>query len=181
MPHCSSGRIWSKQGGRSSSRCSMYGKHCRHMAFRTTRRDPGVRRKRTNCWPRMDELGERLGKMNHRLSRARFRKRQGVQPPGRAETMSTNREVKILADANGIAETAAAEFVEAAREAVREKDSFSVALSGGSTPKALYALLTNNPLLQAMVPWKKIQFFFGDESDAREGTGRSEAGASHPW
>jgi 6-phosphogluconolactonase len=77
--------------------------------------------------------------------------------------MSTNREVKILADANGIAETAAAEFVEAAREAIREKDSFSVALSGGSTPKALYGLLTNNPLLQAMVPWKKIQFFFGDE------------------
>jgi len=68
-----------------------------------------------------------------------------------------------LADANAIAQTAAAEFLEAAKEAVREKGSFSVALSGGSTPKALYGLLINNPVLQAMVPWGKIQFFFGDE------------------
>jgi 6-phosphogluconolactonase len=92
-----------------------------------------------------------------------FQKQQGGQPPGCAETMATNREVKILADANGIAQTAAAEFVEAAREAVRAKGSFSVALAGGSTPKALYGLLVSNPLLQTMVPWSKIQFFFGDE------------------
>src|SRR5712692_284449 len=79
------------------------------------------------------------------------------------ETIATNREIRILADANAIAQTAAAEFLEAAREAVREKDSFCVALAGGSTPKALYGLLSNNPLLQAKVPWSKIQFFFGDE------------------
>src|SRR5215469_2420241 len=74
-----------------------------------------------------------------------------------------DREVRILADANAIAQTAAAEFVDAAREAVCAKGSFSVALSGGSTPKALYALLLNNQPLRAMVPWRKIQFFFGDE------------------
>lgn len=77
--------------------------------------------------------------------------------------MTTNREVRILADANAIAQTAAAEFLEAAQEAVREKDSFCVALAGGSTPKALYGLLSNNPLLRAKVPWSKTQFFFGDE------------------
>src|SRR6266446_3819096 len=77
--------------------------------------------------------------------------------------MTNNREVRILADANGIAQTAAAEFLEAAREPVQEKGSFSVALAGGSTPKALYGLLASNPLLQAKVPWSKIQFFFGDE------------------
>jgi 6-phosphogluconolactonase len=79
------------------------------------------------------------------------------------ETATTNREIRILTDANAIAQTAAAEFLEAAKEAVRVKGSFSVALSGGSTPKALYGLLINNPVLQAMVPWGKIQFFFGDE------------------
>src|SRR5580700_7711042 len=79
------------------------------------------------------------------------------------ETATTNHEIRLLADANSIAQTAAAEFLEAAQQAVREKDSFCVALSGGSTPKALYRLLINNPLLQAMVPWSKIQFFFGDE------------------
>jgi 6-phosphogluconolactonase len=77
--------------------------------------------------------------------------------------MTTNREIRILADANSIAQTAAAEFLQAAQEAVREKGTFIVALAGGSTPKALYGLLATNPLLQAKVPWSKIQFFFGDE------------------
>ena len=77
--------------------------------------------------------------------------------------MTSNREIRILADANSIAQTAAAEFLQLARGAVREKGSFSVALAGGSTPKALYGLLAGNPLLQAKVPWSKIQFFFGDE------------------
>jgi 6-phosphogluconolactonase len=77
--------------------------------------------------------------------------------------MTNNREVRILADPNSIAQTAAAEFLEAAQQAVSEKGSFSVALAGGSTPKALYGLLATNPLLQAKVPWSKIQFFFGDE------------------
>src|SRR5712672_2401475 len=77
--------------------------------------------------------------------------------------MTTNQEVRILADANGIAQTAAAEFLQAARESISEKDSFSVALAGGSTPKTLYGLLASNPLLQAKVPWSKIQFYFGDE------------------
>src|SRR5260370_22677319 len=79
------------------------------------------------------------------------------------ETVTTNREIRILADANSIAQTAAAEFLEAAKQAVREKGSFCVALSGGSTPKALYGLLLNNPVLQAMVPGGKTQFFFGAE------------------
>jgi 6-phosphogluconolactonase len=77
--------------------------------------------------------------------------------------MTSNREIRILADANSIAQTAAAEFLQLAGGAVREKGSFSVALAGGSTPKALYGLLAGNPLLQAKVPWSKIQFFFGDE------------------
>jgi 6-phosphogluconolactonase len=77
--------------------------------------------------------------------------------------MTTNQEVRILADASSIAQTAAAEFLQAARESVSEKGSFSVALAGGSTPKTLYGLLASNPLLQAKVPWSKIQFFFGDE------------------
>src|SRR5712671_2745413 len=77
--------------------------------------------------------------------------------------MTTNQEVRILADANSIAQTAAAEFLQAARESISEKGSFSVALAGGSTPKTLYSLLASNPLLQAKVPWSKIQFFFGDE------------------
>ena len=76
---------------------------------------------------------------------------------------ASNREIRILATAEAIAETAAAEFLKAAGEAVREKGVFYVALAGGSTPKALYTLLAKNPVLQAKVPWSKTQFFFGDE------------------
>jgi 6-phosphogluconolactonase len=77
--------------------------------------------------------------------------------------MATNREVRVLADASAIAQTAAAEFLAAAQQAVREKGNFSVALAGGSTPKVLYGLLAGDPLLEAKVPWNKIQFYFGDE------------------
>jgi 6-phosphogluconolactonase len=74
-----------------------------------------------------------------------------------------NREVRILSDATAIARRAAQKFVEAAVAAVKEKGSFSGTLAGGSTPKALYGLLVNDPALRAQVPWDKMQVFFGDE------------------
>jgi 6-phosphogluconolactonase len=73
------------------------------------------------------------------------------------------REIRILPDGAAIAKRAAQEFVRAAAAAVREKGSFSVALAGGSTPKALYSLLVNDPALRSQVPWDKIHLFFGDE------------------
>ena len=73
------------------------------------------------------------------------------------------REVRILPDGAAIARRAAQEFVQAAAEAVRIKGSFNVALAGGSTPKALYSLLVNDPALRSQVPWDKIHLFFGDE------------------
>jgi 6-phosphogluconolactonase len=76
--------------------------------------------------------------------------------------MTTNREIRLLANGNAIAQAAATDFLDAANEAVRQKGSFSVALAGGSTPKDLYGLLASDPL-KAKVPWSKIQFFFGDE------------------
>jgi 6-phosphogluconolactonase len=73
------------------------------------------------------------------------------------------REIRILADGAAIARRAAQEFVQAAAAAVREKDSFNVVLAGGSTPKALYSLLVNDPTLRSQVPWDKMHLFFGDE------------------
>jgi 6-phosphogluconolactonase len=77
-----------------------------------------------------------------------------------------NGEVRILSDATAIAKRAAQKFVEAAVAAVQEEGSFSVTLAGGSTPKALYALLVNDPALRAQVPWDKMQVFFGDHPDS---------------
>jgi 6-phosphogluconolactonase len=75
----------------------------------------------------------------------------------------TNCEVRILPDGAAIARRAAQKFVGAGAAAVNEKGSFSVVLAGGSTPKALYGLLANDPVLRAQVPWDKMRVFFGDE------------------
>jgi 6-phosphogluconolactonase len=71
--------------------------------------------------------------------------------------------IQIVADAEALSRTAADVFVDVAKRAVRDRGRFTVALSGGSTPKALYSLLTGDPDLRAQVPWQQTYFFFGDE------------------
>ena len=73
------------------------------------------------------------------------------------------REVTILPDGNAIARRAAEEFLQAATEAVASRGAFTVALAGGSTPKALYSLLATDPAFREKLPWDRIRFFFGDE------------------
>jgi 6-phosphogluconolactonase len=46
-------------------------------------------------------------------------------------------EIQIVADAETLYRAGAAEFVRRAGEAIQAKGSFTVALSGGSTPKGL--------------------------------------------
>ena len=74
-----------------------------------------------------------------------------------------DREIRILANGTAIARRAAQEFVQAAADAVRTRGSFNVALAGGSTPKALYSLLVNDPALRSQVPWDKMHLLFGDD------------------
>jgi 6-phosphogluconolactonase len=73
------------------------------------------------------------------------------------------RKIQVVSDAAALARAAADVFIAAANQAVETNGAFTVALSGGSTPKALYSLLTNDRDLNARVPWQKIDFFFGDE------------------
>ena len=74
-----------------------------------------------------------------------------------------NPRVGIVEDAASLARTAADLVVKSAQEAVAARGRFTVALSGGSTPKALYTLLVNDARLLATMPWDKTYFFFGDE------------------
>jgi len=78
-------------------------------------------------------------------------------------TPPAQREVVVLPDAAAVTRRGAEEFLTAANEAVAKKDLFTVSLSGGSTPRALYALLADLPALRSKIPWNKIHFFFGDE------------------
>jgi 6-phosphogluconolactonase len=69
-------------------------------------------------------------------------------------------EVKIVPDKAALAQTAAQEFHRVAEAAVRERGRFSVALSGGNTPRSVYSLLASE---QIQLPWNSIHIFFGDE------------------
>lgn len=53
-------------------------------------------------------------------------------------------------------------FVAVANKVTATHDKFSVALSGGSSPKKLYELLASDEYNEK-VDWQKIYFFFGDE------------------
>ena len=73
------------------------------------------------------------------------------------------RDTRIQTNLEATARRAAQEFVQAATSAVSERGSFSVALAGGSTPKALYSLLVADTGLRAQLPWDKMHLYFGDE------------------
>lgn len=67
-----------------------------------------------------------------------------------------------VAGAEAASEAAARDFVDLAREAVASHGRFSVALSGGSTPRRLYQLLAAAPY-RGQVAWERVEFFWGDE------------------
>lgn len=62
----------------------------------------------------------------------------------------------------GLIESAAQKIVKLARESIAARGSFSLALAGGSTPRALYELLASAEY-QSEINWQKTQIFFGDE------------------
>ncbi len=70
--------------------------------------------------------------------------------------------VEVLPDPSTLAAEAAVHFAQLAQETVAEGRRFAVALSGGSTPRAAYALLASPPL-RDQVPWPKVHLFWGDE------------------
>lgn len=56
----------------------------------------------------------------------------------------------------------AAYFIKIANEAINTQGFFNVSLSGGTSPKKLYQLLTT-PEYKLQLDWTKVYFFFGDE------------------
>ena len=71
-------------------------------------------------------------------------------------------EIVVVPDAATLAQTAADYFVEAAARNIAQTGRCTVALSGGSTPKAMFALLASSPYREK-IDWKNIYFFWGDE------------------
>jgi 6-phosphogluconolactonase len=67
----------------------------------------------------------------------------------------------VAADEAALARMVAERFVAHAAAAIGARGRFDVALAGGSTPKAAYALIASAH--RAAVAWERVRFFFGDE------------------
>jgi len=70
--------------------------------------------------------------------------------------------LSVLADAKTLGTATADRIVSILREAVLQRGSASLALSGGNTPHLYLPLLAEEPRLHAL-PWKDISVFWADE------------------
>ena len=73
--------------------------------------------------------------------------------------MDISGRIELSDDLHALSRRAAEWFAETASAA---SGTVRVALSGGSTPKELYALLAGDPFRESM-PWDRLEFFWGDE------------------
>ena len=79
---------------------------------------------------------------------------------GKKERMAN---LHICQDSQDLYYQAATLFTRLANEAIASQGRFTVALSGGSTPKGVYSLLANrNPRMQP-IAWPYVHVFWGDE------------------
>jgi 6-phosphogluconolactonase len=70
--------------------------------------------------------------------------------------------IQIYPTPDALADAAAQHLVEQAKRAVAARGRFTIALSGGSTPRAVFERLAPPPL-RDQVPWDKTWVFWGDE------------------
>jgi 6-phosphogluconolactonase len=75
--------------------------------------------------------------------------------------VSASVEVRRLTTPQDLFQAAAEEVISVATAAVEQRGRFTIALSGGSTPKNLYTLIAANA--STSLPWEHIFFFWGDE------------------
>lgn len=70
--------------------------------------------------------------------------------------------IKIFSNFKELTRFAAEKFIEIGNDSIEQRGRFSVALAGGSTPKALYQMLAGDEF-KNNIDWGKVYFFFGDE------------------
>jgi 6-phosphogluconolactonase len=71
-------------------------------------------------------------------------------------------ELRIFANLEELSRAAAARFMEFCHERLTRENVFTAALSGGSTPRRLYELLTE-PEFAGNIPWGRVHLFQVDE------------------
>jgi len=76
--------------------------------------------------------------------------------------MRRDDEIVVLSDVAAVADEAARRFSALAAEAAGARGRFSAALSGGSTPGALFRRLAGEPY-RSETPWSQVHLFWSDE------------------
>ncbi len=69
---------------------------------------------------------------------------------------------QVFPDRDSLIEGAARYIADHATQAISARGSFHIALSGGNTPKPIYARLAAAPYLTG-IDWSRVQIYFGDE------------------
>jgi 6-phosphogluconolactonase len=74
-----------------------------------------------------------------------------------------NTEIKVVPDPKALCEEAARRIITVAEAKLADNQHyFSLVLSGGSTPKALYEMLAAEPY-RSQLNWSRVEIYFGDE------------------
>lgn len=70
--------------------------------------------------------------------------------------------IKIYDNPSELSQALAQFFVDTCKQAIQERGKFTISLTGGSSPKELYQLLSSEPLSKN-IAWDKVFIFWGDE------------------
>jgi 6-phosphogluconolactonase len=90
-------------------------------------------------------------------------------------------ELKVFADLDALVQAAAEEIARSATSAIDAIDShgrFTIALSGGSTPKPVYRRLAEEPY-RDRIDWHRVHVFWGDERHVPPDHPESNFGMAH--
>jgi 6-phosphogluconolactonase len=87
-------------------------------------------------------------------------------------------ELKVFADLDELAEAAAEEIARSATSAIGSHGRFTIALSGGSTPKPVYRRLAEEPYRER-IRWERVHVFWGDERHVPPDHPESNFGMAH--
>lgn len=81
---------------------------------------------------------------------------------GSPEVERLKKEIITFPEREALSRKAADILLAEAKKSVENSGKFTLALSGGSTPKRLYEILGSSPYRKA-IPWGSVHFFWGDE------------------
>jgi len=84
------------------------------------------------------------------------------EPSFKSKPFDERRQILIPGDQNATLDVCIHHFIDSCKRAIKDHGRFTVALSGGSTPKALYEHISSSPYKEK-IEWDKVWLFWGDE------------------